>query len=432
VQRNTRHWHELPPSAARLTNSLRDIGHDFPTAIADLVDNSVAAGANRVDVDLKFEGSHSYVVVNDDGSGMTAGELREALRFGTRREYGVGDLGRYGLGLKTAPLSQGRRVTVVTRRSPTRAVIAALALDLDLIEEYDEWFVLEPEQSEGLQQATQRLRHTSGTCVILDKLDRVLPERRPSGGWARRRLALLAERTAMHLSMVFHRFLEGKAGEGSLTITVNGKEIKAWNPFAEDEEETQTLDMQEFELNTNSGSGLVRFRGHVLPPRDAFSSLAAFERLSGPQKWNRQQGLYIYRGNRLVQWGGWNGLRSLDEHTKLARASLDFHADLDDLFRINVAKMRVLLPAELKSMIERPIHELCALADERYRGSGGRRAHNNEVTDDSRNSVPPPASHVGLAIKAAAMELGYGHALREIEALLIERDPAVAKYLGFR
>ena len=89
--------------------------------------------------------------------------------------------------------------------------------------------------------------------------------------------------------------------------------------------------------------------------------------MSGPLKWNRQQGIYIYRANRLVQYGGWNGVRGIDEHTKLARASLDFDTDLDEAFQINVAKMRVVLPPTLKQMLERPMHELCVLADDAYR-----------------------------------------------------------------
>ncbi len=92
-----------------------------------------------------------------------------------------------------------------------------------------------------------------------------------------------------------------------------------------------------------------------------------FERYSGPLNWNRQQGIYIYRADRLVQWGGWNGIRGIDEHTKLARASLEFDTDLDSVFNINVAKMRVTLPPQIRQMLERPINELCAYADDRYR-----------------------------------------------------------------
>src|SRR5262245_10575445 len=99
---------DVTPSARRLTGSLRDIGYDFVAALADLVDNSVTAGATAVDIEIIFDGVDSYVLIADDGDGMTENELNEALRFGTRREYDIGDLGRYGLGLKTASISQCR------------------------------------------------------------------------------------------------------------------------------------------------------------------------------------------------------------------------------------------------------------------------------------------------------------------------------------
>src|ERR1700734_3485737 len=135
---------QITPSAARLTESLRDIGYDFPAAVADIVDNSVTAGASHVNVTVEFAGEESYVVISDDGAGMTGNGLVEALRYGSRRAYGRSDLGRYGLGLKTAPLSQWRAVTVVTRRHSAPSNVHLRMLDLDLIAEWDEWLVVEP------------------------------------------------------------------------------------------------------------------------------------------------------------------------------------------------------------------------------------------------------------------------------------------------
>ena len=134
----------ITPSAARLTESLRDIGYDFPAAVADVVDNSIMADASRVDIVIEFDGEDSSVVIADDGRGMTANGLIEALRYGSRRDYSPRDLGRYGLGLKTASLSQCRSVTVVTCRSAMADRMAVRTLDLDLIAEWDEWLVVEP------------------------------------------------------------------------------------------------------------------------------------------------------------------------------------------------------------------------------------------------------------------------------------------------
>ncbi len=166
--------------------------------------------------------------------------------------------------------------------------------------------------------------------------------------------------------MVFHRFLDG-IDERSLTITVNGEKLSPWNPYATDEAATQRLGAQTFELASGETVGKVRLERYILPAKDDFSSQARFEEFSGPLKWNRQQGLYIYRANRLVQWGGWAGIRGIDEHLKLARASLDFDTELDELFQINVAKMRVAVPSQLRQLLERPINDLCIAANQVYR-----------------------------------------------------------------
>src|SRR5215469_13339969 len=134
----------ITPSAARLTESLRDIGYDFPAAVADIVDNSVMADATQIDVQIEFAGEDSYVSIADDGEGMTPNGLIEALRYGSRRSYGRSDLGRYGLGLKTASLSQCRSVTVVSCRRAIGKTVTVRTLDLDLIAEWDEWLVVEP------------------------------------------------------------------------------------------------------------------------------------------------------------------------------------------------------------------------------------------------------------------------------------------------
>jgi Histidine kinase-, DNA gyrase B-, and HSP90-like ATPase len=419
----------ITPSAARLTESLRDIGYDFPTAIADLVDNSIAAKASRIDILIEFDGIHSRIYIADDGVGMTESDLIEALRFGSRRDYAHGDLGRYGLGLKTASLSQCRRFSVVTRHAPLQRRIAVRQLDLDRILRSDQWLVIDPGATEPVERACDWLDDGPGTVVIWESLDRVLPEKRPDGGWARRRLEGLARRTVDHLGMVFHRFVEGTPVEPPITITLNGEKVPPWDPFAPREPARINLPDQVFELAVGEVVGGVQLRRTVLPPRDHFSSIGEFERLSGPMKWNRQQGLYIYRANRLVQWGGWNGLRAIDEHTKLARASLDFDTDLDEAFNINVAKMRVSVAPQLKQMLDRPIHELCIRADDAYRNTSQRHPRSLAGPFTERQTAQPNASF-GLALRAAAMQAGEYEALKRILELLKETAPEAAQSLG--
>lgn len=437
--------YDVTPSASRLTESLRDIGYDFPAAVADIVDNSVAAGARHVAVDIEFDGPDSRVFIADDGHGMGPAALTEALRFGTRRIYATSDLGRFGLGLKTASLSQCRCVTVVSRTGVANGRKTARMLDLDLVADWDDWLIVDPGPSDrDAARARSYLLDGPGTVVLWRDLDRVLPDNRPDGGWARRRLDSLALRTAEHLSMVFHRFLEGTVGDG-LTITVNDTKLSPWNPFAPHEPATVELPVQEFEIEARRTVGAVKLTRFVLPSHDRFRDPEGFDRLSGPLKWNRQQGIYVYRAGRLVQWGGWAGIRAIDEHTKLARAALEFETDLDELFNINVSKMRVSVPPQLRQMLEQPINELCMRADAAYRGTarsqtpqqpGPAKTRSHSAGPDNSGAAEQaaaptsPLSEAGLALRAAAMHAGEYDAFGRIVAALRLHAPEIAGVLA--
>ena len=414
---------ELAPSAARLTGSLRDIGYDLESAIADLVDNSVTAGARNVSVWMRFDGRDSWICIADDGRGMTRSELVEGLRFGSRRTYGDGDLGRFGLGLKTASISQCRRLTVFTRRSRERRRVTALELDLSHIERVDRWEILEPLPDRMTDVATEFVSRRPGTVVLWRDLDRVIDMSKPDSGWNRRRLELYAESVSRHLGMVFHRFLEGSvADRPALSISVIGVQVESWNPFAPAE---ATRALGGIRLTVAGGSE-VAIRRFVLPARDEFSSPEEFERLAGPRKWNRQQGFYVYRADRMIQSGGWCGLRAADEHTKLARVSLDFPTSVDPDFKIDVSKMRVVLPPEVKTLLVQPINELVQLADARYRHHGTRKP----VTP----AAQPPASDlgtVGASLAVAALEEGLSDELDRILKRVGVTDPLVARALGW-
>lgn len=417
----------LMPSAGRLTNSLRDIGYEFPTAVADLVDNSVSAGASTVDVLIDFRGSASRVLIVDDGCGMSSAGLDEAMRFGTRRSYGFNELGRYGLGLKTASISQCRRLTVVSRRAASRRRLTTRVLDIDHVEESDSWEVLDTAAPAIRDFAAATLAKGPGTVIAWERLDRVLPERNPEGGWARRRLETLAERTTEYLGMVFHRYLADSAGTDRLVLTVNGEKVDPWDPFAPTEDGTISLPSTILEIELEGITGFVRFNPFVLPSRNRFSSQESFEHYSGPQKWNRQQGLYVYRAGRLIQGGGWCGIRAIDEHTKLARASLEFDTSLDDLLQTNVAKMRVNIPATIRSQLERPVKELCQAAEEVYRQAA--------VLKTSTATQDRPASHqlgmAGASLLAAAMASSEYPALERIMEELRSMDESLATALGW-
>ena len=396
---------EVTPSARRLTSSLRDIGYDVNAAVADLIDNSLSAGARSVDVVAEYHPDDlSFLMIADDGSGMNDREIDEAMRFGSERSYDNTDLGKYGLGLKTASLSQARRLTVVSRTTPARAHLRARCLDLDHIEAVDRWETLAkiPDGQVAWAGVTHAyLKSRPGTVVVWDHLDRLLRNSIQNDGAGRRRITNVASGLHRHLGMVFHRFIEGTAHgwQGQrLTISVNGKKVRPWNPFAVDQAETVTMGTRRFEVVVDAEPHSIEFTPYVLPARSLFDDPEEFERLSGPRKWNRQQGLYIYRADRLVQSGGWAGIRAIDEHTKLARAALSFGPELDDLFRVNVAKMRVSVPSEIRALVVPEIGTLCKRAQTMYR-------RDQRTTDGTTETPDPKSAPAAVAASITAIDL---------------------------
>lgn len=366
---------EVIPSAKRLIRSLRDMGYEFEAAVADLIDNSIEAGANTVRIDVEWNGEDSYVLIADNGTGMSAQQLREALRFGAERDYDTEDLGKFGLGLKTASLSQCSRLTVASRQNESRADINAYCWDLGHIEATNRWEIL-PVRSVDLQtEARQHLKETTGTVVIWERLDRILGYKRPDGESARKQLNAMCRDLEEHVAMVFHRFLEGAVRGKRLAIYLNGNKVAPWDPFARSEANTQKLEQVVLRVEQEKGKSDVVLEPYVLPAQARFSNPDAFNRASGPNKWNRQQGFYIYRADRMIQSGGWSNLRTLDEHNKLARIALYFSPKLDEEFKINVPKMRVVLPATIRDDVLRAIGPVVKLANAAYRagekGTGG-------------------------------------------------------------
>jgi hypothetical protein len=434
------------PSAWRTVASLRDVGYDTSHAIADIVDNSIAAGATRVDIVLKFEGADSWISIADNGEGMDSRTIVEAMRYGTEREYEKNDLGKFGFGLKTASTSQCRRMVVASRRATQRARMEVRCLDLDHIEATNAWEILVLEREDRPDHATRPLLDHRGTVVLWQQLDRVLHYREPGSEWARRRLLTVAKEVQTHLAMVFHRFLSGDAPSRRLRIRVNGRRVEPWDPFCQEEEGTEALPAKDLTIASSDGLGFVRVRPYVLPRQVDFSGDSAWRSASGPSNWNRQQGFYIYRSHRMIQSGGWSRMRTADEHTKLARIALDFFPDLDSAFGINIAKASVTLPAELREQLEPIVTEATRKANQRYR-AGGRGTSKGVGSKDSRKSATRVrvkdhgAAHGRLqekeikgrrrAIEEAAETVGERRALRRIVGVLKVRDPDVAHDLGW-
>lgn len=461
---------ESIPSPRRLTEVLRDVGYDFVSAVADIVDNSIAANATRINIDLEWDGPDTWIRIADNGTGMDASTINEALRFGSERSYRRDDLGKFGLGLKTASLSQCRQIWVASRVNPKSFRVEARRFDLDRIIRDDTWEIEVIGASDRPSHLTDPLADGPGTVVLWTQLDRLLGFKVPRGEQAHAALLRMTEALEKHLAMVFHRFLEGDVAsrrKRKLVITLSGVQIQPWNPFALDEDKTQHLPLKEFDISANGAQGFVVFDPYVLPSKDEFSSEEAFNRLSGPNKWNHQQGFYIYRANRMIQSGGWSRLRAADEHMKLARAALDFFPELDPAFGINIAKMRVQLPEDLRTRLRDPLKDLVREADRAYRtkkkpktvskntvtggaGSGatipkpkpktsqgtGQPHVGTSVLGGTRQWPPPPliqrpARELREALETAADDVGEATALDQIVKQLRSVSPEVAHALGW-
>lgn len=414
------------PSARRLMESLRDIGYELPSAVADLVDNSLDAEATSVDITVGFEGADSWIRIADNGTGMAAQRMNEAMRYGSSREYDDADLGKFGLGLKTASLSQCERLTVATRTNPGRREIEIRRWDLAHVREEDRWELLRLSPREVRDELTQPLRGSVGTVVMWERLDRVMGYKLPSGLAAEHGLSALCREIEEHLGMVFHRFLSGGAARPlPVTIALNGNPIDAWDPFATAEPETQRLDRQAITLRHDGRNLAIRLQAYILPNQVQFSSQRSWERAAGPSKWNRQQGFYIYRADRMIQSGGWNRLRTSDEHTKLARVAVDIPPTADAAFEVNVSKMRLLIPASIRPDLKAFASAVASRAQAAYRGgtdAGGGAASGVKRGDRSgakgQGSGGAEAGDRGAMVPVAGVERVLNEELRDHPELL--------------
>ncbi len=389
---------EIIPSARRLIRSLRDMGYDFTQAVADVIDNSIAAGATLVAIDIEFDGDDSWVRIADNGCGMKPEMLREALRFGSDRTYKDDDLGKFGLGLKTASLSQCQCLSVASRWNPDRADVAAYAWDLDHIQKTDKWEIVPIDRDVVGPSIRNVLKDGPGTVVLWHRLDRLLGYKHPYGEAARKRLQEMCRDLELHLGMVFERFLSSKSRTKRLKVLLNGNQVQPWDPFCRSEAKTKTLQSIELPISYEGTSGKVLIEPFVLPHQEDFSTQEAFRLASGPANWNQQQGFYVYRANRMIQSGGWSNLRAPDEHTKLARVAISFPPALDEAFKINVAKMRVQMPVGIREEIKKAITSVVKIARDTYDRRGA----------NARPSTVPSAVSRGTSTNSAAAQRTNG------------------------
>ena len=330
----------LNPDPSCLTESLRGIGYTLHSAVADIVDNSISAGAQNIWISMKKATGTQLpqLVIRDDGCGMTRDELLEAMRLGTispicrRRKL---DLGRFGLGLKTASFSQCRRLTVISKKS---GKLSCFSWDLDYLAERKRWEVIE-NSTVGLE---DKISGQSGTCVIWEKIDRV-PAMKSDAElieWG-----TVREHVRNQLRLIFHRFLEDEV----FTLWFNEKPLRPWDPFLTWAPESPK-NFPETVWLSKDGVVKARLQCYVLPPD---SSKVQKKILFGPEDDTNLQGFFIYRGKRLITAGGWLGLKDFQrsEDFRLARVRLDFENKGDSDWRIDIKKSIAHPPREMKNWL---------------------------------------------------------------------------------
>jgi len=355
----------VEPRASAMIESLRAFGYNVQAAIADLIDNSISADAANVWLSFCWEGSNSHVSIRDDGLGMTEAQLIHAMRPGSQNpleERKADDLGRFGLGLKTASFSQCRRLTVASRSKDH--AIAIRRWDLDYVNQVDEWRLLRTPAESSAQKMNDLETTPCGTIVLWECLDRIVGEAKIDDQKAQDDFLKMMEVVENHLAMVFHRFLEKR---DHLKIWINHRLVDPWNPFLPDAQATQILPLETLTFKGET----VRLQPYVLPHHSKID-LDTYNKAAGTNGWNAQQGFYVYRNERLLVAGDWLGLGGYrkDEHCKLARIQVDLPNSMDSDWNIDIKKSRARPPTQLKADLKRIARLTRYRATEIYRHRG--------------------------------------------------------------
>ncbi len=378
------------PDAPRLINGLRDTGYNFKTAAADIIDNSIAAGATTVNIDLELRpDGRKLVYFGDNGTGMDANELYSAMRYGAPERENLESLGKFGLGMKTASSSVCRCFTVISRNSED-AELNKLAWDLDHVEKTSLWQMNRDPVTDEEAELFEEMCGERGTLVIWSKCDRILYKDydEPGGTKERQAVKRLSNSLKEHISLIYHRFLDSDdTRERQVSISVDGDTVAPWNPFfAERSEQVLTTEQQKMEIETQSGGVYVAtVKAWILPHRNDLND----EEKARARITNRGQGFYIFREGRLISEGGWLGVfgafNSFEPHMSLLRIEFDFDHKLDEAFHIDVKKSRILLDPALSDYLQKLLGPARREAELRYRRKEKKAAASQKVDHTSAN-----------------------------------------------
>ena len=404
------------PNAAKTQDALRGLGYDFNASVADLIDNSIAANARNIGVYFFRQGKGFKLFVIDDGDGMDKKQLAEAITYGSEVEYDSQSLGKFGMGLKTASLAHCDKLIIFSKKKGKSKHYGS-GIDTLQVSKKNRWITLDYSHSEcnAILKEYQPAFNKMNTIVMWDILKLIDREyaAKTNDRHKYNYQESLKEKLRIHLELVFHRFIQGynvsNRKKLKIDLTMNGDPIGIFDPYCREETyHTPILLNQDesfykpFEVGTQKDT--IRIQGHILPNKEQFSSIDAWDRAKGNQSWNDSQGFYIYRNSRLIRFGGWQRIIAKDEHTKYARVSIDIPDVYDDLFKIVVHKAAVSFPESLRWHLKKHITPKVARAAKKsYKPPKGPlkvknkfRKHNRELSDFSKN-----------AVKNAAIEMSF-------------------------
>lgn len=346
------------PEASSMIETFRAVGYNMETAIADIIDNSISASAKNIWVSFDWKGAETWLSIKDDGHGMNNDELVQAMRPGSRNpldDRSTNDLGRFGMGLKTASFSQCRKLSVISKREYYNYLY--WTWDLDFVNQTGKWELINFIPDTKFEDEINELK--SGTIVIWNDIDRLVRNLQHDESVALDKFLQIMEQVKKHLAMVFHRFIES----GKIKIYFQNRMIEPWNPFLISETATQIFPEESLH------DGKVIVKGFVLPHKSKINEYILKE-AEGPKGWNEQQGFYIYRNERLIRAGDWLGIFRKEEHYKLARIQVDLPNSLDTEWQIDIKKSVARPPHVLRDQLKAYAGKVRAQAVEVYRHRG--------------------------------------------------------------
>lgn len=358
------------PSASILIESMRDIGYTLETAIADIVDNSISAGAKTIDLFADTSTTDVRIGIIDDGAGMTESTLLEAMRLGSRNpldDRDPSDLGRFGLGLKTASFSQCRRLTVVSRRNGRTS---AARWDLDYVAKTEDWLLQVPDDPTALPWFSDLGNH--GTLVLWEDLDRIVEKNSADQGLAH--FIQRLDDARGYLELVFHRFLAGERGLPKFGLRLNNRPLEPFDPFFSTSSKTDRGPVEKIKV----GRHVVVVQTYTLPHHGTVSS-RDWEHYAGRGGYIKNQGFYVYRAGRLIIYGTWFGLARQTELTKLARVKIDIPNGLDAEWTVNVMKASGHPPYPVRERLRRLIDTIGAPSRYKFTEKGRKLISENRL-----------------------------------------------------